>query len=105
MGETIKLDSAHRAAVRGIAKDSILTCSKTSAPDVFVNGIISNKEGHFLFAGDSMAVPKKSTLSLRIFWRHAGDESISGGLDLSAVPPEPSRPPSAEPQVSHVLKC
>jgi len=38
MGETIKLDSAHRAAVRGIAKDSILTCSKTSAPDVFVNG-------------------------------------------------------------------
>ena len=95
MGKTIKLDSAHRAAVRGIAKDSILTCSKTSAPDVFVNGIISNKEGHSLFAGDSMAVPKTSTLSLRIFRSHAGDESFSAELDLSAIPPETARPPSA----------
>jgi hypothetical protein len=85
MRETIKLDSNHRAAARGIAKDSILTCSKTSAPDVFVNGIISNKEGHALFAGDSMAVPKVSTLSLRIFRNHASDELFSAELDLSPI--------------------
>jgi hypothetical protein len=86
MGEVIKLDSkSHRAAVRAIAKDSILTCSNTSAPDVFVNGIISNKEGHSLFAGDSMAVPKVSTLSLRIFRSHASDELFSAELDLSPI--------------------
>ena len=85
MKETIKLDSNHRAAARGIAKDSILTCSKTSALGVFVNGIISNKEGHQLFARDSMVVPKVSTLSDRIFRSHAGDDLFSAELDLSPI--------------------
>ena len=39
MGETINLDQDHLEVVRGAAKDSFVTCIKTSAPDVYVRAI------------------------------------------------------------------
>src|SRR2546430_17177817 len=98
MGETIKLDSAHRAAVRGIAKDSILTCSKTSAPEVIVNGIISNKEGHFLFAGDSMAAPQTNPTPRGTICRTSGARWLPAGPDRSGVTAGAARRPGARPQ-------
>jgi hypothetical protein len=61
MGTTIRLDSKDRkSTTTAVIKDSVLTCSKTSAPDVYVTGIVSNKEEHKLSAGESMVVPKVS---------------------------------------------
>ena len=86
MGDTIKLNSqGPKSSTRAVAKDSVLTCSKTSSTDVYVTGIVSNKEEHQLYAGESMAVPKVSTLTIRIFRTNTGTAPFSADLDLSAL--------------------
>jgi hypothetical protein len=87
MGEIIKLTSTldHKPRVKGVQKDSSLTCTKTSAPDVFVRVIISNKEQQELYIGDNIAVPKGGNLSIRLFRKNPGDNPYSAELDLSPV--------------------
>jgi hypothetical protein len=87
MGEIIKLTSSpdHKPRVKGVHKDSSLTCIKTSAPDVFVKVIISNKEEQELYLGDDIAVPKGANLSIRLFRKNRGDNPYSAELDLSPV--------------------
>jgi hypothetical protein len=43
MAETITLNRDKREVVRGLGTDSIITCTQTSAPDVYVN-VISPKD-------------------------------------------------------------
>lgn len=84
---TINLDSQNsKSSTTAVIKDSILTCSNTSAPDVYVAGIIDNKQEHQLHTGESMAVPKMSTLIVRLFRVNPGNAPFSASLDLSAVP-------------------
>ena len=85
MGEIIKLSSSpnHTPLVKGVLKDSLLTCAKTSAPDVFVRVIISNKEEQELFFGDNIAVLKGGNLSIRLFRKNATNDPYSAELDLT----------------------
>ena len=95
---TINLDSQnHKSSITAVIKDSILTCSNTSAPDVYVAGIIDNKTEHQLHAGESMAVPKMTTLRVQLFRVDPGNAIFSASLDLSAVP---ASAPDAKPKVA-----
>jgi len=87
MGEIIKLASTpgHKPLVKGVHKASALTCTETSAPDVFVRVIISNKEQQELYRGDDIVVPTASNLSIRLFRKNTGDDPYSAELDLSPV--------------------
>ncbi len=53
MGEKIVLDGSKREVARAVTKDSVVTCTKTSAPDVYVNAIIVDGSTTSLRAGDS----------------------------------------------------
>ena len=87
MGEIIRLASTpgHKPLVKGVHKQSSLTCTKTSAPDVFVRVIISNKEEQELFLGDNIVVPSGGNLSIRLFRKNTGDHPYSAELDLSPL--------------------
>lgn len=95
MGDIIKLDSNHKSNTKAVVKDSVLTCTKTSAPDVYVTGIAANKEEHTLHVGESMIVPKLSTLIVRIFRVSSKDEPFSAELDLSPIPDAGAPAPKA----------
>lgn len=90
MGETINLDQDHREVVRGAAKDSIVTCIKTSAPDVYV-AAVSPKETDELHQGDSTAFPKITRLKLHLFRTKMGDDPFSATIDITAVPDAPKK--------------
>jgi hypothetical protein len=85
MGEKIVLDGNKREVVRAITKDSKVTCTKTNAPDVYVNAI--TKDGATaLYLGDSTAIERMLTLKLYIF-RTSQEKTFTGTaeLDLSDV--------------------
>ena len=83
MGEKIVLSDTNREVVRAVTKDSAVTCTKTSAADVYVNAI-TIKETTSLYAGDSASVEKMLTLRLHIF-RKNESTPFSAELDLSQV--------------------
>jgi hypothetical protein len=90
MGETINLDQDHREVVRGAAKDSIVTCIKTSAPDVYV-AAIGVKETDELHQGDSTAFPKISRLKFHLFRTKVGDDPFSATIDITPIPDAPKK--------------
>ena len=57
MSETIVLKNDHPEVVRGIAKDSSVLCSDTSASDVFIH-VITPSDTAELFKGDGTVIPK-----------------------------------------------
>ncbi len=83
MGEKIKLSDTNKEVVRAVTKDSAVTCTKTSDPDVYVKAI-TVKHTVSLYSGDSAAIEKMLTLRLHIF-RKARGTPFSAELDLSAV--------------------
>jgi hypothetical protein len=88
MGETINLDQDHLEVVRGAAKDSIVTCIKTSAPDVYVRAV-SPKDTVDLHQGDSTAFPKITRLRFHLFRTESGADPFSANIDITAVPKDP----------------
>ena len=54
MSETITLTQDSREVVRGLGTDSIITCTRTSAADVYIH-VITKDDTTELFAGDSTA--------------------------------------------------
>jgi hypothetical protein len=90
MGETINLDQDHLEVVRGAAKDSIVLCTKTSAPDVYV-AAISPKETDELHQGDSTAFPKITRLRFHLFRTKTGNDPFSATIDITAVPDAPKK--------------
>jgi hypothetical protein len=80
MGEKIALNATTREVARAVAKPSIVKCTKTSAPDVYVNAITKD-ETTTLHAGDSAAIDKVLTLRLHIF-RTSQENPFTGTAEL-----------------------
>lgn len=92
MSETITLASGQPPAVRGIAKDSSVLCSATSAPDVYVH-VITAKDTAELHKGDGTVIPKMTRTTFRVFRANPGDDPFSATVvvtDLPATPTEKS---------------
>jgi hypothetical protein len=85
MARTINLDQDRRSTTMAIAADSVLECVKTSAGDVFTRGLTEDHQ-HDLLPGESMAVKKGATLTVRIFCKRPGDVEFSAELTLTEVP-------------------
>ena len=88
MTEIVKLDQNHREAVRGTVKDTMVGCSKTSAPDVYVTAITPD-DTTILHLGDSTVVAGRAHVRLHLFCRQAGDVPFSGEVELTELPDEP----------------
>ena len=85
MGEKVVLNDATREVARAVTKDSVVTCTKTSAPDVYVNAI-TPKETTTLHAGDSVPVEKMVPLRLHIFrTSEVNPFGASAEIDISAA--------------------
>jgi hypothetical protein len=85
MGDTINLDQDHLEIVRAAAKDSIATCTKTSAPDVYVSAV-SPKDTTKLHQGDSTAFPKVSRLRFHLFRTNVGGGPFSATVEITTIP-------------------
>jgi hypothetical protein len=85
MTETINLDSGHREVVRGIAKDSSVLCSITSAPDVYVH-VITAKDTAELFKGDGTVIPKMTRTRFHVFRKNPGDDAFSATVVVTDLP-------------------
>ena len=88
MTETVKLDQDHREVVRGTVEDTMVTCSKTSAPDVYVTAITPD-DTTILHLGDSTVVAGRSHVRLHLFCRQFGDVPFSGEAELTELPDKP----------------
>ncbi len=82
---TIKLDQDHRATTMAVTKTSILTCEKTSGPDVYTRGITDDHQ-HDLRVGESMVVKADTTLVVRVFSTQTGNAKFSAEVSLDASP-------------------
>ncbi|MFZ0064856.1 MAG: hypothetical protein WAK90_01680 [Pseudolabrys sp.] len=91
MAEIINLDQDHLEVVRGAPKDSIVTCTRTSAPDVYVRAI-GPKDTVDLHQGDSTPFAKMSRLRFHLFRTNAGADPFSANIDISAVASDPKAP-------------
>jgi hypothetical protein len=80
---TINLDQNHRSTVRAVEADSILTCIKTSAADVYTRGVLKDEQ-HDLRPGESMIVKGGSTVTVRLFRTNQGDAPFSAELTLAS---------------------
>jgi hypothetical protein len=75
MTETINLDSGHREVVRGIAKDSSVLCSITSAPDVYIH-VITAKDTAELFKGDGTVIPNDDAHAVSCLSKEPGRRPV-----------------------------
>jgi hypothetical protein len=83
MGEKVVLNDATREVAKAVTKDSVVTCTKTSAPDVYVNAI-TPKQTTSLHAGDSVPVEKMLPLRLHIFRKNPTEPfGASAEIDIS----------------------
>jgi hypothetical protein len=78
---TITLDQNHRSTARAVEADSTLTCTKTSADDVYTRGVLKDEQ-HDLRLGESMIVKGGSTVTVRLFRTDQGDAPFSAELSL-----------------------
>jgi hypothetical protein len=88
MSETITITQDNREVSRGLGKDSIITCTKTSAPDVYV-AAVTPKDTTDLRAGDSTAEPRLTRVKFHLFRKNAGDGPFSAVIDITDAPPAP----------------
>jgi len=88
MSETITLTQDNREVSRGLGKDSIITCTNTSAPDVYV-AAVTPKDTTDLRAGDSTAEARLTRVKLHLFRKNSGDGSFSAVIDIADAPPAP----------------
>jgi hypothetical protein len=77
---SIHLDQSHRATTMAVVQPSILSCLRTSGPDVHTRGIAEDHQTD-LRPGESMLV-KPSTLLVRIFSTQSGNAQFSADLVL-----------------------
>jgi hypothetical protein len=85
----IHLDSSvSQTITQAVLEESVLTCAKTSAPDVYAHAIFTTNDGlqqHTMFAGYSILVPR-GTLTLWLFRKHAGNSTWVSDFTLVAAP-------------------
>ena len=85
MSETIVLDTTHREVVRGIAKDSSVLCTETSAPDVYVH-VITKDDTAELHKGDGTVIPKMTRTRFHVFRVNPSDEPFSATVTVTDLP-------------------
>ena len=89
----IHLDSSISQTIsRAVLEDSVLTCTRTSAPDVYANAICTAEDKvqqHMMFAGYSILVPR-GTLTIWLFRKQAGADKWVGEFTLVAAPARPA---------------
>jgi hypothetical protein len=85
MSETIVLHNDHPEVVRGIAKDSSVLCSDTSASDVFIH-VITPSDTAELFKGDGTVIPKLTKARFRVFRKSPGDDPFSATVVVTDLP-------------------
>lgn len=90
MSDTIKLDQDHRVVVRGIAKDSSVTCTDTSAPDVYVH-VITAKDTAELHKGDGTVIPKMTRTTIRLFRVDPSNAPFSATVVITDLPKSDSK--------------
>jgi hypothetical protein len=88
MTDTIQLDLDHREVVRAVVKDSRVTCTSTSAPDVYVNAITPG-DTQSLHVGDSSIVPKVTRVRLRLFRVDPAPDPFSARVEIAELPDDP----------------
>ena len=74
--------------MRGTIKDTMVRCTKTSAPDVYVTAITPD-DTTILHLSDSTVVAGRAHVRLHLFCRQAGDVRFSGEVELTELPDEP----------------
>jgi len=81
------MDSAiSQTLTRAVTAAGVLTCTKTSAHDVYANAYWVTPGAVHQFTihqGDSISVPAQSTLTIWIFRKQAGQSTWTGDFDLS----------------------
>jgi hypothetical protein len=97
MAGTVKLDQDHLEVVRGTDKDTMVKCSKTSAPDVYITAI-TPKDTTKLHLDDSIVVAKRTHVRLHLFRTQTGAQ-FSGEAELTEMAPEPKLSAEAKPLV------
>ena len=90
MSETIDLDQDHRQVVRGLVKASSVTCSTTSAADVYVH-VITKDDTAELFKGDGTVIPKMTRTRFYVFRKNPGDAPFSATVDVTDLPDAPAK--------------
>ena len=85
MSETITLHSEHPEVVRGLAKDSSVLCTQTSAPDVYVH-VITKADTAELHKGDGTVIPKMTRTRFRVFRSNTGDDPFSATVAVTDLP-------------------
>jgi hypothetical protein len=98
MAETVNLDQNHREAVRGTVSDTMVKCSNTSAPDVYITAITPD-DTTILHLGDSTVVAGRTHVRLHLFCRQIGDVPFSGEAKLTELPDDP-KPKSKKKKVT-----
>jgi hypothetical protein len=90
MSETINLDQNNRQVVRGIVKASSVTCSMTSAADVYVH-VISKDDTAELYKGDGTVIPKATRTRFYIFRKNPGNSAFSATVGVTDLPDDPAK--------------
>jgi hypothetical protein len=85
MSETITLHSEHPEVVRGLAKDSSVLCTQTSAADVYVH-VITKADTAELHKGDGTVIPKMTRTRFRVFRSNTGDDPFSATVAVTDLP-------------------
>jgi hypothetical protein len=97
MAEIVEIDQDRREAVRGTIKDTMVTASKTSAPDVYITAITPD-DTTILHLGDSTVIAKRSHVRLHVSCRRIGDVKFSGEAELTELPELPDLPDGPKPK-------
>jgi hypothetical protein len=95
MPETITVTQDQREVVRGLLQDSILTCTKLSAPDVYVALITSKETTDLYHVGDSTTEPRLTRVRFYLFRKNvdATDPfSATVSIEDAPAPKYPPRP-------------
>ena len=88
MSEMITVNQDKLEVVRGLAQDSIITCTRLSAPDVFVAIITQQETTNLLSEGDSTAEPRLTRVRIHLFRRSVDDHSpFSATVSIADAPP------------------
>jgi hypothetical protein len=78
--------SVTQSVTRAVPKAAVLSCTASSAPDVYANVIwvvVGDTRQFTVHAGDSMVVPEGATLTIWIFRKNPGKSMWTADFDLT----------------------
>jgi len=94
MPEMITLTQDKLEVVRGLVQDSVLTCVKLSAPDVYVAVITPKDTTNLLSDDDSTVEPRLTRVRLHLFRRNVDEHGpFSATINIVDAPPATHKSP------------